>query len=47
MPPAYFDNIAILKAIDERQQQMNGRPLHLNAHSCWARCRASTPRTLS
>jgi uncharacterized protein (TIGR02391 family) len=32
MPPAYFDNIAILKAIDERQQQMNGRPLHLNAH---------------
>jgi uncharacterized protein (TIGR02391 family) len=26
-----IDNIQILKAIDERQQQMDGRPLHLNA----------------
>jgi hypothetical protein len=27
-----IDNIQILKAIDERQQQMNGRPLHISAH---------------
>jgi hypothetical protein len=31
MPATYIDNIQILKAIDERQQQMNGRPLHQNA----------------
>ena len=28
----YIDNITILKAIDERQQQADGRPLWLSAH---------------
>lgn len=32
MPAAYFDNLQILKAIDERQQQAEGRPLWINAH---------------
>jgi uncharacterized protein (TIGR02391 family) len=31
MPPAYLDNIKILRAIDERQLQQDGRPVHLNA----------------
>ena len=31
MPAAYFDNIQILKAIDERQRQAEGRPLITNA----------------
>jgi uncharacterized protein (TIGR02391 family) len=31
VPAAYFDNIEILKAIDERQQQAEGRPLWINA----------------
>jgi uncharacterized protein (TIGR02391 family) len=30
--PGYIDNVAILKAIDERQQQGDGRPLSINAH---------------
>jgi uncharacterized protein (TIGR02391 family) len=29
--PVFLDNITILKAIDERQRQMDGRPLWLNA----------------
>jgi hypothetical protein len=29
---AHFDNIQILKAIDERQQQAEGRPLWISAH---------------
>jgi hypothetical protein len=28
---AYIDNVTILKAIDERQQQADGRPLWINA----------------
>jgi uncharacterized protein (TIGR02391 family) len=31
VPAAYFDNVQILKAIDERQQQAGGRPLWMNA----------------
>jgi uncharacterized protein (TIGR02391 family) len=31
MAAAYLDNIQILKAIDERQQQTDGRPLHISA----------------
>jgi uncharacterized protein (TIGR02391 family) len=30
--PGYIDNITILKAIDERQKQADGRPLWLSAH---------------
>ena len=32
MPAGYFDNIQILKAIDERQQQAEGRPLWMSGH---------------
>jgi len=32
VPAAYFDNIQILKAIDERQRQAEGRPLWISAH---------------
>jgi uncharacterized protein (TIGR02391 family) len=32
VPPVYFDNIQILKAIDERQQQAEGRPLWMSAY---------------
>lgn len=32
MSTAYIDNVQILKAIDERQQQNQGRPLSINAH---------------
>ena len=32
MPAAYLDNLQILKAIDERQQQAEGRPLRISAH---------------
>jgi uncharacterized protein (TIGR02391 family) len=31
VPAAYFDNFQILKAIDERQRQAEGRPLWINA----------------
>lgn len=31
MPAAYLDNLQILRAIDERQQQAQGRPLWINA----------------
>ncbi len=31
MPAAYFDNLQILKAIDERQEQAEGRLLRINA----------------
>lgn len=31
MPAAYIDDIQILQAIDERQQQNVGRPLWMNA----------------
>lgn len=30
--PGYINNIAILKAIDDRQQQADGRPLWISAH---------------
>ena len=32
MSAAYIDNFQILKAIDDRQQQADGRPLWINAH---------------
>jgi uncharacterized protein (TIGR02391 family) len=32
MSAAYFDNVQILKAIDDRQQQAGGRPLWMSAH---------------
>jgi hypothetical protein len=32
VPAVYFDNIQILKVIDERQRQGEGRPLWINAH---------------
>lgn len=36
MSSAYLDNIQILKAIDERQQQAGGRPLTISAHQLLA-----------
>jgi hypothetical protein len=30
--PGYIDDITILKAIDERRKQADGRPLWLSAH---------------
>src|SRR5580704_15365511 len=32
VPAVYLDNIQILKVIDERQRQGEGRPLWINAH---------------
>lgn len=32
MCAAYIDNFQILKAIDDRQQRIDGRPLWINAH---------------
>ena len=36
MSPAYLDNYQILKAIDERQMQADGRPLFMNAYQLLA-----------
>lgn len=49
MPAAYFDNIQILKAIDQRQQQADGRPLWINAHQLLneiSDTRAADPRLM-